>query len=153
MSKIPRQWNSTLPQRKTPMKRSGFKARTFPAKPSPSLSSSSKGKPVKRRSALGPGKKTKEWDALRARIKPLFERAGITTCELRLPGCWGSQCLGFSHPTKRRFITTGKQLEEVILICSPNCHEKIEVMPHSEMARIVREVIARRAVVIPSLFD
>ena len=111
-----------------------------------------KGKPLERKTALTAkkpinraGKKTKAWYACRAKLKTRFMRAGITTCELQYEGCWHDDGLGFAHSKKRRNITTEEQLEEVILSCS-SCHDRVEAKPESEMAAIIRAVIAARPV-------
>ncbi len=121
-------WGSTL-KRKTPMRKTAFKRKEFIP-----------GQKVK--PALGKGKKTKAWEKTRSSLKERFKRAGITVCELVLPGCWRDNGLGFAHSLKRRNIKDD-QLEEVVLACN-SCHDVIEVKPESEMAEIVRAIIGRR---------
>lgn len=89
------------------------------------------------------GKKGHEWEKVRRQIKPKFERAGITTCELELPGCWFDNGLTFAHAKKRRNLGPG-ELSVVALACC-HCHDHIEAMPESEMGRIVMETIAKRS--------
>lgn len=85
-----------------------------------------------------------QWEAMKRKLKPAFERAGITSCEVKLPDfCAGSYFLTWAHAVKRRFITTPEQLAEVCLSCA-QCHIQIEAMSHAEMERIVREAIANR---------
>lgn len=96
------------------------------------------------------GKKVNEWDAVRAKLKPLYLAAGITSCEIGLPGCWRENALGFAHSKKRRNIV-GKEIEEVCLGCNP-CHDVYEAKPEAEMMRLIREIIAARPVAIPSIF-
>lgn len=94
----------------------------------------------------------RQWDAVRAKLKPLFEKAGITSCELGLPGCWHDNALGFAHSLKRRFIVTPEQEQEVCLLCSP-CHDKIEVQEHGAMAAAVRMTIAARKVPVEKICE
>ena len=88
------------------------------------------------------GKKTKAWDRARAKIKPVFEAMGITRCEVRFPGCWGGEGLGFAHSLKRRNIH-GDEMAEVVLACNC-CHDILESLSEGEMARIVRGIIQAR---------
>lgn len=83
--------------------------------------------------------KVKEWTKLRREIKPVFEKAGIVTCE----NCGGSFALGFAHRVKRRFLTTDEEKRTVALLCQP-CHERIEFSGHEEMFRSITEIIERR---------
>lgn len=122
-------WNSSL-RRKTPMKRSGFKTKPRP-------------KEAKPRSTLGPGKKTKQWSSDRRKLKEAFKAAGITTCEVKLPGCWGGDGLGFMHSRKRRNVVTESDRTEVCLGCNP-CHDAWEALGEARMGELVREVIANR---------
>jgi hypothetical protein len=91
---------------------------------------------------LGKGKKTKAWDRLRAKIKPKFFAVGITTCEMRWPGCKYDEDLGFAHAQKRNKV---EDLSEVILVCN-HCHDYLDNqgMSHEAMEAIVRDVIERR---------
>jgi len=88
------------------------------------------------------GKKVKAWDACRARLKKRFEAAGITTCEV----CGTDSFLSFAHSKKRRHIQ-GDELSECALLCIP-CHQIAEVLPHAEMAALIRNIIATRDVTI-----
>ncbi len=82
---------------------------------------------------------------MRRNLKPKFEKAGITTCELRIhPGCMRDNWLGFAHKRKRRNLGPG-ELSEVIIACNP-CHDAIEALPEGEMARIVTATITERVV-------
>lgn len=87
--------------------------------------------------------KTKEWDNARRRLKDRFYRAGITTCELRLEGCWYDNALSFCHRMKRRKIADIAELECVILACVP-CHEKVEYTSPENLFQVVTEVIKKR---------
>lgn len=98
---------------------------------------------------LRAGKKTKAWDSARATIKRRFEKAGITTCELRgsekVPHeCGIDNYLGFAHDAKRRKLTA-EDLFRVILICN-FAHDIIEVWPPEKMKAIVDETIQCRKV-------
>lgn len=93
------------------------------------------------------GKKTKAWDAERAKLKVRFEAVGITTCELR--GRLNHECtwdnyLGFAHAAKRRKLAP-EDLGHVILIDN-NAHDIIERLPPEEMKRTVDETIAAREI-------
>ena len=106
--------------------------------------------PMKRTTKrLGPGKKTKAWDSARASIKRCFEKAGITTCELRgstkVPhDCGNDNYLGFAHDAKRRKLTA-EDLYRVILVCN-FAHDIFETWPAEKMKAIVNETIQDRKV-------
>lgn len=91
---------------------------------------------------LKAGKRTKEWQQTRERLKPRFEAVGITKCEFRFEGCWRDNGLTFAHIRKRRNLLPG-ELEKVALACIP-CHDKLELMPEPVMCQTVCDVIARR---------
>lgn len=88
------------------------------------------------------GKKGLAWAGVRRELKVKFERAGITTCERRGPGCWRDNGLGFAHPRKRRNIAPCN-LSVVALMCNV-CHDACEILPEDEMAKIVFDIIANR---------
>lgn len=139
-------WGSSL-VRKTPLrakKSFGAWSRSAP-KRTPKAKPEKRARPLRQK-----GKKGNEWDGVRAKLKPLFAAAGITFCEIRLPGCWHNNALGFAHSKKRRNIV-GREIEEVCLGCNP-CHDIIEAKPESEMTELVRAIIELRPVVIPSIF-
>lgn len=69
------------------------------------------------------GRKTKEWAKSRAKLEVIYQEKGITTCELRLPGCWYNNALYFAHKEKR--IDASHTFKETILACNP-CHQQIE---------------------------
>jgi len=96
-------------------------------------------------------KKT-EWDIIREqRIKPRFEKAGITRCELNYSGCWRNNALSFAHAVKRRFLQTyapeglPTSIYTVILACTP-CHDILEKMSHEEMKKAVMGIIMARKI-------
>lgn len=101
--------------------------------------------PLKRSGKLGPGKKTKEWDRVRAGLKVKFQRAGITECEAKFPGCWCDNALGFAHTLKRRNITTPSLLEEVAILCNA-CHDVCEKWPEIRMTEFIRGLISQRRI-------
>lgn len=90
------------------------------------------------------GRRTKEWEAIRASLKPKFAAAGITRCELGLPGCWVDNGLGFMHRKKRRYCDA-EELHICAIACTA-CHSIAEAMSHAEMYRMVDAVIRNRAV-------
>jgi len=86
--------------------------------------------------------KTAVWTAHRRKLKTRFLRVGITRCELRYPGCWHDNALGFAHAKKRRNLRPDE--EEVVILACTTCHQTIEHMPEAEMGRIVIQTIANR---------
>ncbi len=94
---------------------------------------------------LGRGKKTREWDRVRAKLKIRFEAAGITRCEFGYDGCWRSNGLSFAHYDKRRFLSAA-ELEIAALACA-SCHPKLEILPRkvmkAEVCRVIRERICQ----------
>jgi len=75
------------------------------------------------------GRKTKAWKKILPKLKKEFMAKDITSCELRLDGCWINNALGFAHRHKRDWYNTEPDLlgsfDQVILSCNP-CHQKIE---------------------------
>jgi len=63
------------------------------------------------------------------KLKRLYEDKGITTCEIRLPGCENNWALGFAHRHKRRWYLGKEKLlsdfNQTVLACVM-CHDKIE---------------------------
>lgn len=86
------------------------------------------------------GKKTKEWAKVRKELKKDFETMGITTCELRVEGCWNNNALSFAHTLKRRNVT---DLKRVVLACVP-CHQKVERMIEAQMEAYLENIIKKR---------
>jgi len=131
-------WNSTL-TRRTPL-RAKKPWRRPDKKPIDRKTVLTAKKPMKRR-----GKKTAAWENCRAKLKPRFERAGITVCEFQFSGCWRDNGLGFAHSRKRRNVTTPELLEECALTCNV-CHDIAEAWPEEKMMAFVRRVIADRSI-------
>lgn len=72
--------------------------------------------------------KVKEWNKARKKLKEIYFDKGITTCEVRLDGCWRNNGLSFAHRHKRIYYYSNPGLgdfNETLLACI-NCHEKIE---------------------------
>jgi hypothetical protein len=90
-----------------------------------------------------PGKRTRQWNSIRAKIKPKFEAAGITRCEFKYSGCFGGVMLSFAHGKKRRNLTV-EELEKLVALACINCHTILELKPEEEMEKAVREVIKKR---------
>jgi hypothetical protein len=89
------------------------------------------------------GKRSKQWIAVRRRLKEAFEALGITSCELRYEGCRVNGMLGFAHGRKRRHLK-GDELETlVVLACNP-CHDNIEYLGPERMLEIVERTIQQR---------
>jgi hypothetical protein len=90
------------------------------------------------------GKKSKQWIAVRRRLKVEFEALGITSCELRYEGCAGDGMLGFAHGRKRRHLK-GDELETLTILACNHCHDAIEYLGPEKMLEIVEHTIARRS--------
>lgn len=65
------------------------------------------------------------WTKQRKKLKVEYEDKGITTCELRLEGCWNDNALGFAHRYKRSDPRCEHDFNGTVLACNP-CHQKIE---------------------------
>jgi hypothetical protein len=88
------------------------------------------------------GKKTKQWDRIRAKLKQECVERSICSCELRLKGCLGSMFLGFAHRKKRRFCDE-KELH-IAALCCVQCHQQCESLPAVVMFDLVDAAIKRR---------
>lgn len=86
------------------------------------------------------GKKTKAWEQARKELKDEFFKKGITTCELRMPGCWFNNALSFAHTRKRRNMD---DIKRVVLACIP-CHQIVEAWPESKMEEYLENIIKNR---------
>ena len=73
--------------------------------------------------------KGETWIKQRAKLKDEYERKGITTCELKLTGCWHNNALSFAHRYKRSDPRCEHTFEGTVLACNP-CHDKIEYDRH-----------------------
>ena len=71
------------------------------------------------------GKKGREWENARRKLKKIYYAKEITTCELMFEGCFASNFLSFAHRYKRRDPRCKHTFEQTILACI-NCHNKIE---------------------------
>lgn len=71
------------------------------------------------------GKKGREWNNARRKLKKEYYAKNITTCELMLEGCTATNYLSFAHRYKRRDPRCEHTFEQTILACIP-CHNKIE---------------------------
>ena len=94
--------------------------------------------------SLGRGRKTREWEKVRAQLKIRFERIGITACEIRLKQCWGDYALSFAHTKKRADMLPG-DIEKAVLACAP-CHTAVEGMKKDAMQSLLEGIIAARQV-------
>jgi hypothetical protein len=90
------------------------------------------------------GKKSKQWIAVRRRLKVEFQALGIMSCELRYEGCAGDTMLGFAHGRKRRHLK-GDELETLTILACNHCHDAIEYLGPEKMLEIVERAIARRS--------
>jgi hypothetical protein len=95
------------------------------------------------------GKKTAQWNAIRRRLKVEFEERGITSCELRLPGCMPYFALSFAHAKKRRKLREDapegdpENIRTVCVACG-HCHPIIEQLKSETMCKLVMEAIEKR---------
>jgi hypothetical protein len=94
------------------------------------------------------GKRTKHRWSINARLKHLWEELGITSCELRLPGCVGTFAMGAAHSKKSRFLITDADWMHACLACT-HCHQLIEAWPHDQMFKVVSDAIDRRESGLP----
>jgi len=78
---------------------------------------------------LKKGKRTKEWERERVKLKKIYQEKGITTCEPRLKKCMGSFGLSFVHRHKRIYYYDKPGLlgsfNETVLGCA-SCHAEME---------------------------
>lgn len=91
---------------------------------------------------LSAGKRTREWERARAKLKIAFEAAGITSCEFRYNGCWVTNGLSFAHVDKRRHLQPG-ELYAVALACAV-CHSVLESLPRKQMRQTIEKTITKR---------
>jgi 5-methylcytosine-specific restriction endonuclease McrA len=84
------------------------------------------------------GKKGWAWEKVKRQIKPKFQAAGITVCEI----CGGDYFLTFAHARKRRNLKKG-ELSVCALLCR-ECHDKVEIMQEKDMHRLIMEIIEDR---------
>lgn len=71
------------------------------------------------------GKKALEWLQASDELQEEYLMKGITLCELRFPGCWIGNALGFAHRYKRNDPRCEHTFKGTLLLCN-NCHERIE---------------------------
>ena len=73
--------------------------------------------------------KVQEWAKARKKLKVIYEKKGIMTCEIKLKGCWVNNGLSFAHRQKRiEYYSCPEKLgtfKETLLAC-PVCHDIIE---------------------------
>jgi len=90
------------------------------------------------------GRRTKEWNKVRAKLKIEFQAMGITHCELGYPGCRRDDWLSFAHGLKRRHLT-GDQLKTLTILACTVCHDRLERMQEAAMCAVVESVISERS--------
>lgn len=103
-------------------------------------------KAKKEKKGLNPiGKKGANWNDARAQLIILFEKNGITECEIKYKGCWKDNALGFAHVDKRRFLSQEdvRSPNKVVLACNP-CHQIVEQESREEMRKELDKIIAAR---------
>lgn len=112
---------------------------------------------------IKPGRKTKEWEATKRKLKPAFEAVGLTYCEV---GKYLMQIpehsarvekhrhwffITWAHGDKRDNLI-GDELITLVATACVDCHNYIEKMPREKMREIIEAVIAAR-VVQPKTYD
>lgn len=63
------------------------------------------------------------------KLKRIYSEKGITSCELRLSGCWGDNGLSFAHFKKRIHYKSRPELLSSFyqtILCCISCHNAIE---------------------------
>ncbi len=81
-------------------------------------------------------------------LSAYWQQHPITTCEVRLPGCFGTFGLAPAHSKKRRDIHTKADYFEVVASCL-HCHRILdEQMSHDEMESTVKKIIELREVAV-----
>ena len=75
------------------------------------------------------GKRGKEWIKERARLRVIYRRKGIDSCEVRFKDCMGVFGMSFAHRHKRVWYYNRPGLlgsfEETVRACA-HCHDKME---------------------------
>ena len=89
------------------------------------------------------GARTLKRRQINVKLKKIWLEQGITSCEIRLPGCLRSFAMGAAHAEKSRFLQTDEQWMTAALACC-KCHETIEAWSHEKMKKIVMDTIAKR---------
>jgi hypothetical protein len=85
------------------------------------------------------GRKTKAWTKERNKQKRESLINNQMYCQFRFEGCTGTENLGYSHPSKRRYTT---DLSDCVLACG-NYHRHVENIEQSEKIRLHEEARAR----------
>jgi hypothetical protein len=120
------------------MKRDAEKYRAWQQRSAAKAQEKARNKPRKALPKMG--KRGKAWAKARAEKNDEFKAAGITACEVRLPGCWHTNGLTHAHTLKRRNVT---DLKRTVLACL-NCHRIVEDMGEKKMEAILETIIAAR---------
>lgn len=90
------------------------------------------------------GKKMKTDAEIRKENIVRFYKIGITSCEIKMEGCWKNNALSFAHLEKRRKLTED-DLRVVVLACIP-CHSIVEQWFAGRMKKFLTEIINSRKV-------
>ncbi len=100
-------------------------------------------KEKKARKPLGIGKKTKQWNEGRAKLKQIFRENGIVECEVHFEKCKVKNYLGFAHVRRRVKLATEEIIDPhfVILACQ-SCHYILDF----GMQRVNAEMFMNRIV-------
>ena len=104
-----------------------------------------------RRSGLKPiGRRGREWDVARRRVRERLEMLGVRGCEFGFAQCTGKYQTSLAHAVNRRFLSrdaepgTPQHIETVAVACC-SCHRRLdEDMSHAMMLEMVMNAIERR---------
>lgn len=134
---------------KSPKKRKGLRRTPFKRKPFNAKKSREDSNKIKKYTRLKAGKKTAEWDAIRAELKEQFLSMGITYCEINYDSHCRKHVDGFAHTLKRRNMGKWEteereaNLREVVAACN-YCHDKVEMQGEEAMKAFLQNKIHER---------
>lgn len=95
--------------------------------------------------------KVQEWSKIKKIQEKAFEKAEITSCELKLTMCKPKSFLAFAHGKKRKELSGNELANLIVLACQP-CHEHIEYnIPKNQMLQVVEDTIRARKIKVPEL--
>lgn len=97
-------------------------------------------------SILGSGKKTQQWEEGRAELKRIFQKRGITSCEIQLEGCLKDNYLSFAHIQRRGELSAEETINPnyVVLACQP-CHHTVDFeLPKAKSYQLLQSIVDKR---------
>ena len=98
---------------------------------------------IRRKPMNKAGARTLKRRRFNVKLKKIWLEQGVTSCELRLPGCLGTWAMGAAHSKKSRFLITDDDWLEAALSCC-HCHQIQEALPHDEGYKMIMGAIAKR---------